>query len=169
MDWQVADKIDDITTVQGRVFRNLQKLEEIRKREKVYASNAKCYTVPTWDDSLLCIVREDEKDKIIGLFNFSEEKKTAWIDEQDDLYRNIYTDEVVRASALRLEPYQFLLLKRMNLASPRAKSVISQKPKGLKAGPPKGVKPKMWKAPVYQPKKEEKKKEKKSVPKKSKK
>ncbi|MGN0465206.1 MAG: alpha-amylase family protein [Lachnospiraceae bacterium] len=157
MDWQAVDKIDDVTTVQGRVFKNLQKLEEIRKREKVYASNSKCYTVSTWDDSLLCIVREDEKDKIIGLFNFSEEKKIAWIDEQDDLYRDIYTDEVVRASALTLDAYQFLLLKRMNLAKPKSKAVIAQKPKGLKAGPPKGVKPKMWKPPVYEPKKKEEK------------
>lgn len=155
MDWQTVDKLEKEKTAFGQIFENLQKLKEMKKREKVYDADAKFYTIPTWDDSLLCLVREKEKDKVIGLFNFSEKKKTAWIDEQDDLYRDIYTDEVVRASAISLEPYQFLFLKRMNLARPRPKNTISQKPKGLKAGPPKGVKPKMWKPPVYPPKKEE--------------
>lgn len=158
MDWQAAKRIEDEKTVEGKVYRNLKKLEEIRKREAVYAQNAKCTTISTWDDSLFCVARENEKDKIIALFNFSEEKKIAWIDEQDDLYRDIYTDEVVRASALTLKPYEFLLLKRMNLARSKPKTEIPQKPKGLKAGPPKGVKPKMWKPPVYIPEKEEEKK-----------
>lgn len=149
MDWDAASRISDKDSVEGKLFQNICKIEEIRKREAVYASDAKCYTVSTGDDRLLCVVRENEKDKIIGLFNFSEEQRIAWIDEQDDLYRDIVTEEVVRASALTLGAYDFMLLKRMNLARSRTKREVPQKPKGLKAGPPKGVKPKMWQPPVY--------------------
>ncbi len=157
MDLDSIKRASDEKTVEGKLYKNIQKLEQIKKREAVFSQNAKCYTISTWDDSLLCIVRENEKDKMIALFNFSEAKKIAWIDEQDDLYKDVYTDEVVRASALTLKPYEFLFLKRMNLARSKPKALVPQKPKGLKAGPPKGVKPKMWKPPVYVPKEKEEK------------
>ena len=52
-----------------------------------------------------------DNDKIFGIFNFSEQPKTAWIHEDDGDYRDLLTGQVTRAEAVKLEPYGFKLMK----------------------------------------------------------
>ena len=56
-------------------------------------SNADTWTVDTWDNSILCIGRYYEGEKIYGLFNFSEYDKTAWINERDGIYKDLITGQ----------------------------------------------------------------------------
>ena len=51
-----------------------------------FVAEADAWTIETWDASILCIGRYFEGDKIIGIFNFSEFDKTAWIKEDDGIY-----------------------------------------------------------------------------------
>ena len=53
----------------------------IRAKEAVFDASAGFRTIETWDDSVLGLVRESENGKMIGLFNFSDEPRIAWIDE----------------------------------------------------------------------------------------
>lgn len=68
MRWERAAKCDSPRTVEGQIFRQLDKLEKIRKTEKAFMTNADTWTVETWDNSILCIGRYYDGDKIYGLF-----------------------------------------------------------------------------------------------------
>ena len=86
MNWELAGNISKKDTVEAKIFHSLEQLEQLRKKEKVFVSNADTWTIETWDNSVLCMGRYFEGEKIIGLFNFSEHDKTAWINETDGDY-----------------------------------------------------------------------------------
>lgn len=109
--WDLAEKIDEAGTVENRLFEGLNQLETLRKREKAFVSTADTWTVETYDASVLCIGRYYDNDKIFGIFNFSEQPKTAWIHEDDGDYRDLLTGQVTSAEAVKLEPYGFKLMK----------------------------------------------------------
>lgn len=55
MHWDLAEKRNDPSTVEGKMFLGLQKLEQIRKEEKAFVSYADTWTVETWEKGVLCI------------------------------------------------------------------------------------------------------------------
>lgn len=112
--WENAEKINDLTTVEGRVFQALDKLETIRKTEKVFVSNADTWTIETYEKELLCIGRYFEGDKLIGIFNFSEHDKTAWIHEDDGEYEDLLTGRKMKACGVDVPAYGFYYLKKCN-------------------------------------------------------
>ena len=69
MHWDLAEKRNDLSTVEGKMFLGLQKLEQIRKEEKAFVSYADTWTVETWEKGVLCIGRFYDGEKIYGLFN----------------------------------------------------------------------------------------------------
>lgn len=107
-----AAKCDSPRTVEGQIFRQLDKLEKIRKTEKAFMTNADTWTVETWDNSILCIGRYYDGDKIYGLFNFSEYDKTAWINERDGMYRDLISGKVMEAAGVNVPAYGFYWLKK---------------------------------------------------------
>lgn len=111
--WENAEKIEDLTTVEGRIFSALDKLETIRKTEKAFVSNADTWTIETYEKELLCIGRYYEGDKIIGIFNFSEHDKTAWINEDDGEYEELLTGRKMKACGVDIPAYGFYYLKKI--------------------------------------------------------
>ena len=114
MNWKLAENITDQATVEGQIFTRLTKLEQIRKQERVFVSNADTWTIETWDSSVLCMGRYFEGEKIIGLFNFSEYDKTAWINETDGEYVDLISGRTMRASGVDIPAYGFYYLKKIN-------------------------------------------------------
>ena len=114
MNWKLAENITDETTVEGQIFTRLSKLEQIRKQERVFVSNADTWTIETWDSSVLCIGRYFEGEKMIGLFNFSEYDKTAWINETDGEYVDLISGRKMQASGVDIPAYGFYYLKKIN-------------------------------------------------------
>lgn len=112
MNWKLAENRKDEETVEGRVFQGLRRLERIRKTEKVFVSNAETWTVDTWDAAVLCIGRYFEGEKILGLFNFSEADKTAWINETDGEYVELLSGQEMKASGVNIPGYGFFYLKK---------------------------------------------------------
>ena len=110
--WENAEKIDDLTTVEGRIFSALGKLETIRKSEKAFMSNADTWTIETYEKELLCIGRYFEGEKVIGIFNFSEHDKTAWINEDDGEYEDMLTGKKMKACGVDIPAYGFYYLKK---------------------------------------------------------
>ncbi|MDE6890795.1 MAG: alpha-amylase family protein [Lachnospiraceae bacterium] len=111
MDWKKAEKISDEDSVEGKIFGRLRRLEQVRKAEKAFVASADTWTIETWDSSLLCIGRYFEGEKIIGIFNFSEFDKTAWIKEEGE-YRDLMTGEDRKAVDVSIPAYGFYYLKR---------------------------------------------------------
>ncbi len=112
MDWKLAELIRDKTSVPARIFSRLDQLEKIRKSEKVFTCQADTWTIDTFDASVLCIGRYYEGEKIIGIFNFSEYDKTAWINETDGVYTDMISGEKRKAAGVDIPAYGFLYLKR---------------------------------------------------------
>lgn len=112
MNWELAANITDETTVEGKIFKRLDQLEKIRKTEKVFMSNADTWTIETWDPGILCIGRYYEGEKIIGLFNFTEHDKTAWINETDGDYVDLISGEDRNPVGVNIPAYGFYYMKK---------------------------------------------------------
>lgn len=105
--WELAEDKEDVTTVQGNIFQTLDRLEKIRRQEMTFDKDADVYTYDVHDDSVLCILREYKGRRFFGIFNFSDQEKTAWMQE-DGVYRNLLTSEKMELKDIRLRGYDFL-------------------------------------------------------------
>lgn len=112
MDWKAAAKIDVSNSVQGRIFNALNQLEEIRKTEKVFDSKADTWTIEAWTKEVLSIGRYLDGEKIIGIFNFSENDQTAWINEDDGMYTDLISGKKMLAKGVDIPAYSFYYLKK---------------------------------------------------------
>ena len=112
MDWTKAENIKDKDSVEGRIFQRLDQLETIRKKEKVFMSDADTWTIETYEQGVLCIGRYYQGEKLIGLFNFSEHDKTAWINETDGEYKDLISGRTMYASGVDIPAYGFYYLKK---------------------------------------------------------
>ncbi len=110
--WENADKVSDARSTEARIYNRLSELETIRKNNIAFSANADAWTVETYDNSVLCMGRYYEKQKIYGIFNFSEYDKVAWINEEDGLYENMLTKEKLYAKGVQVPAYGFVLLKK---------------------------------------------------------
>ena len=110
--WDLEKNIDDPSTVEGKMFNRLKELENIRKNEKAFVSYANTWTIETYDPGVLCIGRYYDGEKILGLFNFSEYDKTAWINE-DGEYEDMLTGQKRKAKGVDIPAYSFFYLKEV--------------------------------------------------------
>ena len=112
MNWELAENRSDSETVEGKVFQALGRLEKIRKSEKVFMADADTWTIDTWDQAVLCMGRCYEGEKIIGLFNFSESNRIAWINETDGDYVDLISGEEMKPIGVSVPAYGFYYLKK---------------------------------------------------------
>lgn len=105
--WELAEDKEDVTTVQGNIFQILDWLEKIRRQEITFDKDADVYTYDVHDDSILCVLREYKGRRFFGIFNFSNQEKTAWMQEKG-MYRNLLTGEKTELKDIRLSGYEFL-------------------------------------------------------------
>jgi len=115
MQWDLVQNIKDPESVESRVFRRLGQLEEIRKSEKVFVSYADTWTIETWEAGVLSIGRYYEGEKLIGLFNFSEYDKTAWINEDDGMYVDLISGKEMEARGVNIPAFGFYYLKKKDV------------------------------------------------------
>ena len=108
--WILADKRKDLSTVQGKLFQMLNRLEQIRRQENVFSQEAEVYTYDVHNDSILGILREYKGERFIALFNFSESEQTAWMQEEG-IFRNLVNGEIVEVKDPVLKGYEFVWMK----------------------------------------------------------
>ena len=111
--WTLAQNRADAETIQGRIFNSLEQLEAIRNSHSAFAPEIPAHTLETWDKALLALVKETEHEKLICLYNFSDQDKVAWINEQDGTYENLLTGVQQDAQAVELEAFSFTWLLRI--------------------------------------------------------
>ncbi len=76
MRWDLAGRAEDLSAPEGRIFQGIKKLEALREACPAFSVYADVWLLDTGDDGLLAIGRYAEKQKIIGVFNFTPEAKT---------------------------------------------------------------------------------------------
>ena len=104
-DWKLAENRHDPATVQGKLFPALDKLEHIRTSHSVFNSNVPFHTIDTWDNSILAFVRENDEEKFIGIYNFSENDKVAWINEEDGMYTDLISGRELEAKGVQIPAF----------------------------------------------------------------
>ena len=110
MNWTAARKRREGTTPEGHVFTSLRRLEKLRAEHRTFDSRADIWTLNIFDQSILGIGRYYEGEKLIALFNFSdEEKRTTLWNEEGELY-DLLTGMVVNKRDVVLQPGGFLWL-----------------------------------------------------------
>ncbi|MCH5268355.1 MAG: amylosucrase [Lachnospiraceae bacterium] len=112
MIWENAERVTDKESVEGRIFGRLNQLEKLRKKHKAFVSYADTRTLETYEQSILAMERYFEGEKIIGLFNFSEFDKTAWINEEDGVYEDLLTGQELQAKGVNVPAYGYFWLKK---------------------------------------------------------
>ena len=115
--WDLAEKIDEEGTYQQKIFAGLNRLEELRASEKCFMTDATCYTVESYEYSILCLAREYGGEKLVGVFNFSEYPKRAWIHQNDGMYVDLFTGEEYRCNEIMVPANGFFWLKRKYILS----------------------------------------------------
>ena len=110
-DWKLADGRKRKGTVQKELFDGTGKLRSIRSKEKVFDASANVWTLDTWENGILGVVRELEGEQMTALFNFAEEDRTAWIEEEGE-YMDLYTGKKVSLQAIKMEGHSFVLAKK---------------------------------------------------------
>ena len=110
--WDLAEKRFEEETPQYKIFRSIQKMEEIRAREKVFSTDAAVWTIDTWDASVLGIIRSYEGEKLIALFNFGDQDKTAWINEEG-IYEDLITGQQMEGKAVPIPKGGMYWLKQI--------------------------------------------------------
>ena len=124
--WDLAKMRTDKKTRQGMLFARLKELIEIRKREKVFDGSADTWLVETNNDRVLGIGRYNDGDKLIGLFNFSENEETVYLKEEET-YTDLITNKEVSLKQVTIRPGCFLWAK-LSYGSPE-KPEKEEKPK----------------------------------------
>lgn len=109
--WELAALNKKKGTLQERMFSGLEKLEEIRKSRKVFDSSTATYTYDVKDSAILGILRENEEERFIGLFNFADEERTAWMKEEG-VFTNLITGEKGELCDVAIGGHDFLWLSR---------------------------------------------------------
>ena len=93
------------STVQGKLFHALDHLEHIRSSHSVFDTTADLRTIDTWDSSILAIVRENAEEKFIGIYNFSDQDKVAWINEDDGIYTDLISGHEMEAKGVMIPAF----------------------------------------------------------------
>ena len=110
--WELAGKRKSKSSVEGQIFQTLDRMEQIRSQESVFDKDCDVYTYDVHDDSILCILRQKGKERFIGIFNFSDSEKTAWMQEEGT-FRDLITDQTLELKDVELPAYGFMWCKRM--------------------------------------------------------
>ncbi len=78
--WDLAKGRHKEGALAKAIFETMDHMEKIRFSYDVFNVQANVWTVDTYSDSILCICREAPGAFLVGLFNFSDDPCTAWID-----------------------------------------------------------------------------------------
>ena len=110
--WELAGKRNSKSSVEGQIFQTLSRMEQIRSQESVFDKDCDVYTYDVHDDSILCILRQKGNERFIGIFNFSDSEKTAWMQEEET-FRDLITGQTLELKDVVLPAYGFMWCKRM--------------------------------------------------------
>ena len=91
--WDLEPQKEKKGTVQNQIFASMKKMEELKFKYRPFEGEADVWTEETYDTALLCVCRKSGNEMVTGLFNFSNEDRTAWIDMGEFTWKDLFTGE----------------------------------------------------------------------------
>lgn len=113
MDWAAAARAEQPGTSEYRIFTALAQLETLRAEEAAFSCDAIAATLDTGNKAILGIARYLNGEQLVGLFNFSDEPKTASAIHSGGIYKNLVTGETLNISEMTVPAQGFVWLKRV--------------------------------------------------------
>lgn len=110
--WDEADKIHTTGSVQEKIFHGLEVLEEVRAKEDLFHAEAVFHTLETGENAVLCIVREYKNEKMIAIFNFSDEEKKICLSMENERYIDLLNGNNENVKNLKIKGNGFCWIKR---------------------------------------------------------
>lgn len=108
-DWTLAEAHNDSSTLQGKIFESIKRLENIRSQNEVFNTLAEFNTVCTGSDSVLGVYREYKNQKLFAYFNFSSDEQTVYFNGFQS-GKNLFSNEKISGIMVQIKPYGFLWL-----------------------------------------------------------
>ena len=102
--WEEAALRHTPGTIQQKIFEGLQKMEQLRGELSVFTYGVPLWMSETWEPAVLCLIRQSEKERLVSLFNFSDQPKTAWIKEEGE-FKDLLTGEILAGCDVPLPAY----------------------------------------------------------------
>lgn len=112
MDWDAAAQAEIPGTPEHRIFTALSQLERLRASEPAFGCDADAATIDTGDRAILGIVRNLNGEQLLGLFNFSNEEKTAHTLRSSGIWQDLLTGEDRVITGMTIPAQGFCWLKR---------------------------------------------------------
>ena len=109
MDWEAAARRHEPETVEGQLFGALRRLEQLRAGHRAFEAGADVWLVRTGDRGVLGLGRYYEGEKLVALYNFSDEEKTVSVDELGE-YTDLWTGLPQNKQAVTLPSGGFVWL-----------------------------------------------------------
>ena len=109
MDWDKAERRADPAAPEGRVFRAIRKMKDLRESNRVFYGGADTWIIDTGDDRVLGIGRYYQGQKLLALFNFADREVILHLGENEP-YTDLWTGKPRGASAVALPPKDFAWL-----------------------------------------------------------
>ena len=116
LNWKDAEKREDLTTPEGKIFNALRKLITLRDTQEVFSNYADTWIIETGNDHVLGIGRyygeKTQKEKMLSFFNFSDQTQIFKTNEELDgifEYCDMITGEkfVNSSNEIKIEGYGF--------------------------------------------------------------
>ena len=107
--WNQASLCRDESTVAGRIFQALRRLESIRGAEQVFRADAQVTLPDSGNRCILALCRRYSGEELTALFNFSEFPQHTWCPEGP--LTDLVSGHPVKGGSLTLPGYGFLWLK----------------------------------------------------------
>ena len=103
---------EDAATPQGRLFAATRRIEELRRSHCVFDAAADAWLLDTNSDQVLGIGRWQNGEKLLALFNFSDEEQEIRMGNPER-YIDLWTGEPRNADVLRLPAGDFAWLLKL--------------------------------------------------------
>lgn len=117
MDWQKAAERHDRRYLAGRIFQELKRLVETRKRIPALHARAGAYPVWTHNEQVFGLIRESPRGRLLILGNFSEKGQTVSRQRLHEMgfegtLINLLNNQTLDRGDFYLEPYEALWLQK---------------------------------------------------------
>lgn len=95
----------------------MKKMEELKFKYRPFDGEADVWTEETYDTALLCVCRKSGNEMVTGIFNFSNEDRTAWIDMGEFTWKDLFTAKTRSLRCSGSSPRLRMVLPQMGLKS----------------------------------------------------
>ena len=102
LNWANVEKRTSASSVEGKVFKAVRKLEKIWSRNLAFDSGADTWLVRTGNEHVLGIGRWYKGQKVLAFFNFSDEVQDVWLTD-GCTFKDLWTGKAIEDAYVEIE------------------------------------------------------------------